>query len=104
FLEKPLYPQVSIDKDYSETIFQQFIRGYESFIREKDISEALKKLNKLRVLCAIREGSYGLHAVNQRIEAWLQTQKLIFKKGDFYEHRPVMITRNDYSQNILNGD
>src|SRR5690606_23341967 len=33
-----------------------------------------------------------------------QTQKLIFKKGDFYEHRPVMITRNDYSQNILNGD
>ncbi|MEO6814843.1 MAG: AAA family ATPase [Ginsengibacter sp.] len=47
--------QVLIDTQYSDKIFNDFIAGYEAFIKEKNILIALQKLNNLKVLCAIRE-------------------------------------------------
>ena len=96
--------KVTIDHDYSISIFNDFIEGYTDFIKEKDIATALKKLNKLRVLCALREGGQGLHAINKRIEDRLQQLKLIRRPGEFYEHRPIMVTSNNYELGLFNGD
>ncbi len=96
--------QVTIDLDYDTRIFNQFINGYEAFINEKDIRVALKKLNNLRVLCAMREGEFGLHALNRRIEERLQQAGLLRRPGEFYENRPIMITSNNYELGLFNGD
>lgn len=96
--------QVWIDKNYSEKIFQNFITGYEEFINEKNIKQALKKINKVRVLCAVREGEQGLRSINQKIEKYLSQRKLIKITGVFYENRPIIITHNYYDLNLFNGD
>lgn len=101
---KNLDEQVQVDSTYSDKIFQNFIAGYKTFIEEKDILEALKKLNNLKVLCVIREGEQGLYAINKKIEQYLIKQNLINITGDFYYNRPVMITSNNYELSLFNGD
>jgi exodeoxyribonuclease V alpha subunit len=96
--------QVIIDTAWNEKIFEEFIAGYEAFIREKDIVAALQKLNQLRVLCVVREGEHGLYAINKKIEKYLQKNKLIRLTGEFYEHRPIMLTSNNYELQLFNGD
>ena len=96
--------QVFIDQHYDEKVFAAFILGYRDYVMEKDIASALEKFNALRVLCAVREGSYGLYAVNKKIEFLLQQKGLIKSAGEFYEHRPLMVTRNYYDLQLFNGD
>lgn len=96
--------QVVIDQEYSKELFESFISGYESFLKEKDIRTALKKMNELRVLCAIREGDKGLYAINRAIEKYLHERKLLSAAKEFYEHRPLILTRNYYEHNLFNGD
>lgn len=97
-------PQVTVDHQYSQILFESFISGYEAYIKEKDVKLALKKLNNLRVLCAIREGEQGLYAINRKIEDFLQRRSFITRSGEFYEHRPVIVTRNYYHLGLFNGD
>ncbi|MEO5649065.1 MAG: exodeoxyribonuclease V subunit alpha [Ginsengibacter sp.] len=96
--------QVLVDKDYTEKIFNEFVDGYGDYIKETNIAEALKKMNRLKMLCAVREGEQGLYAINKKIEKHLQQKKLIKVTGEFYENRPVMITGNNYELNLFNGD
>ncbi len=96
--------QVLIDTGYSQKLFEEFADGYAEFIREKDVGQALQKMNKLRVLCAVREGEQGLYSVNRRIEKYLEQKKLIRLNGEFYENRPVIVTGNNYTIGLFNGD
>lgn len=96
--------QVQIDTGYSNELFEKFISGYEEFILEKDIVAALHKLNKLRVLCAVREGKHGLYHLNRQIESYLHRRGLIVRSGEFYENRPIIVTRNFYQLGLFNGD
>src|ERR1019366_3547694 len=77
---------------------------YEDFIKEEDKSKALKKLNNLRVLCAIREGEQGLYAINRKIESYLQQKRLISITGKFYTNKPIIVTSNNYELKLFNGD
>lgn len=97
--------EVVMDAEYSTELFEKFVAGYQAFIREKDTRTALKQLNNLRVLCALREGPQGVNETNRRIEQLLQRKMLINRRGElFYEHRPVMLTRNYYNLGLFNGD
>ncbi len=96
--------QVLVDTAYSRALFEEFSDGYAEFIREKDIQAALQKMNRLRVLCAVREGEHGVYQVNRRIEKYLQQKKLIRANGGFYENRPVIVTGNNYTVGLYNGD
>lgn len=84
--------------------FQKFIIGYSAFIQEEDIRLALQKLQQLRVLCAVREGEQGVLAVNRRIEKFLEYKGFINLNGEFYEHKPIIITANNYPLGLFNGD
>jgi exodeoxyribonuclease V alpha subunit len=96
--------QVVIDPGYSTALFDQFVSGYADFIKEKDILTALHKINKLRVLCAVREGDQGVYASNRAIEKYLYDKKLIKINAEFYKNRPIILTRNYYEHNLFNGD
>ena len=95
---------VIVDQTYNPSLLENFVEGYASFINETDIKLALKKLNELRVLVAVRQGPRGLYATNNAIEMQLRKIGLIKPDGDFYENRPIMVTRNMYDLGLLNGD
>ena len=96
--------QVQVDMEYSQKLFEDFVKGYEEYIREKDIKTALLKLNGLKILCAIRDGEQGLYALNRKVEKYLSERKLISLTNEFYEHRPILVSSNNYVLGLFNGD
>ncbi|WP_284620218.1 exodeoxyribonuclease V subunit alpha [Aquabacterium humicola] len=65
----------------------------------------LRTFVSFRVLCAVREGPQGVQAVNAAIEqALVEAGLLKTRRGEWYEGRPVMVTRNDAALGIFNGD
>ncbi len=95
---------VQLCSDYNAPELKQLMRHYFEYIQEKDIAQALKKINKVRFLCAIRSGEYGVDHYNQLIEQFLEKEKLIKPNDQIYEHQPIMITQNDYNLGLFNGD
>ncbi|OAQ39718.1 exodeoxyribonuclease V subunit alpha [Pedobacter psychrophilus] len=104
FIDKKENGQVTIDTNYDIKLFHEFVKGYQDYIDETDIKKALKKLNNLKVLCAVREGEQGVYMINKHIESYLSEKKLINKGLEFYLHRPIMITKNNYALGLFNGD
>lgn len=104
FLLENIDDAITIDKGYDAEKFHAFAEGYRAYIQEPDTALALKKLNDLRVLCAIREGDQGVYAVNRRIEGYLQEKKWLQPQNEFYENRPVMVLQNNPGLRLFNGD
>lgn len=61
-------------------------------------------LEAFRVLCAVREGDWGVAGINVAIERLAQQRGWIHRRGEWYEGRPVMVTRNDAASGVFNGD
>ncbi|HQJ09334.1 MAG TPA: ATP-binding domain-containing protein, partial [Deltaproteobacteria bacterium] len=80
------------------------LEGYAPFLRAADIGERFTRLRGFRVLCALREGPYGVNAVNGLIETVLAEEGLIRTGRQHYHGRPVLITSNDYALRLFNGD
>lgn len=66
--------------------------------------EALDRFNTFRILCAVRRGPMGVETINRTVEEILRTRGLIRGSGEYYAGRPVMVTRNDSSLGLFNGD
>ena len=64
----------------------------------------LRQFDSFRVLCAVREGPWGVTGLNTAIEGMLADKGLLQRRSDWYEGRPVMVTRNDTSLGVFNGD
>jgi exodeoxyribonuclease V alpha subunit len=64
----------------------------------------LQRFEAFRILCALREGEWGVTGLNAGIEERLEGARLIRKSGEWYVGRPVMVTRNDYGTRVFNGD
>ena len=77
---------------------------YAGSIQSASVSEAIEKLNRFRILCALRKTPEGVEAVNKFIEKSLIQRELISGEGLHYLGRPIMVTRNDYNVNLFNGD
>lgn len=69
-----------------------------------DPLEVLEHFNRARILCALREGPYGVVHLNTLVEFILRREGFIEGKGVFYSGRPILITRNDYTLGLYNGD
>jgi exodeoxyribonuclease V alpha subunit len=57
-----------------------------------------------RVLTAVREGAWGAAGLNAGIETALTDSGLLQRRGEWYEGRPVMVTRNAPDLGVFNGD
>jgi exodeoxyribonuclease V alpha subunit len=64
----------------------------------------LQLLGQFQILCAVRQGPFGVEQINQQIEQLLRQQRLIARQELWYPGRPVMISQNDYSTGLMNGD
>ncbi|GLQ51213.1 exodeoxyribonuclease V subunit alpha [Dyella flava] len=66
--------------------------------------EVLDAFNHFQLLCAVRQGPAGTERLNRDIATRLWSTGLIESDRGWYEGRPVMMTRNDYSLGLMNGD
>ncbi|TKD45249.1 exodeoxyribonuclease V subunit alpha [Azotobacter chroococcum] len=64
----------------------------------------LKAFDEFQLLCAVRKGPWGVEGLNPRIAAALHRRGLLEGDQGWYEGRPVLMTRNDYSLGLMNGD
>ncbi|MCF6218710.1 MAG: exodeoxyribonuclease V subunit alpha [Gammaproteobacteria bacterium] len=83
---------------------QQGVAYYRHYLHCDNPADALQAFNRFRILCALREGVFGVQQLNQRLEKALNQQRLIDNRQRFYAGRPVMITRNDAALKLYNGD
>ena len=65
---------------------------------------ALQAFNRFQLLCALRRGPHGVDGANRLVAAALRARGLIESEHDWYEGRPVLLTRNDHSLGLMNGD
>lgn len=83
----------------------ELIRGYQAYLRALDDPQRLfSLLDRFRILCALRQGPYGVARINAHAEAILKAEGLIAPQGEWYAGRPVLITENAYSLQLFNGD
>ncbi len=59
---------------------------------------------RFQLLCALRGGPWGVDAVNRRVADELLAAGLIPARDGWYLGRPVLVTRNDYTLGLMNGD
>jgi exodeoxyribonuclease V alpha subunit len=71
--------------------------------RRGDGPGALDVLGQLRLLTAHRAGPAGASTWNAHVEQWL-ADGLVGSEGGWYVGRPVIVTQNDYSLGLFNGD
>ena len=67
------------------------------------VRNVLHSFESFRILCAVREGEWGVAGLNTAIELRLERAGLI-RRSEWYVGRPVMVTRNDYGTGVFNGD
>lgn len=71
-------------------------------------ADVLDAFSRFQLLCALREGPFGVMGLNERIEVSLQKAGLIRRSpgaaNKWYPGRPVMIARNDSALGLFNGD
>ncbi len=74
----------------------------------QDPQRALTQLNALKILSPVRKGPYGVIELNRMVESVLKRIGVIDtnigRDALWYPGRPVIIQRNDYHQNLFNGD
>lgn len=77
---------------------------YSVYLQHKEPAMALQAFMEFQVLCALREGPFGVQELNLHIESLLTRYAGLPGGQRFYHGRPIMITRNDYHLNLFNGD
>lgn len=88
--------------------YQKAQQGYQDYFNELapyknsdelDITRCFAALNQFRVLCAVREGPYGVYQFNETIAG-------VYNKNyqRYFHGLPIMITENNYDLGVFNGD
>ena len=83
---------------------ERIVSGYSPYLAAASPEEALRLFDGFRVLAGLRQGDYGVSGINTIIEEILAEKGLIERHNRWYPGRPVMITVNDYSLKLFNGD
>jgi exodeoxyribonuclease V alpha subunit len=86
-------------RPYLELLAQGPAGAHDDWVRG-----VLQRFEAFRILCAVRDGEWGVEGLNQAIEQRLEAAGLVRRSGEWYVGRPVMVTRNDYGTGVYNGD
>lgn len=101
-------PDVSCDLPSAavlgDLVAQRMVQAHREVLESSDPESALRALNRVRVLCAVRAGPQGVGRMNERMEQALEVVGLIRRDREIYAGRPVMLTANDHAQRLYNGD
>lgn len=101
-LHQPLH---SVDGALQGDLFAEPVTPSKTEMEQK-ARTILNAFSHARLLCAVREGEFGVERMNGLIEQGLAQQKCVtIKEGEaWYIGRPIMVTQNDSAQGLHNGD
>ncbi|MGX5013591.1 exodeoxyribonuclease V subunit alpha [Enterobacter asburiae] len=83
--------------------YQRFLTGIQ---QQSAPEQVIAAFGEYQLLCALREGPFGVSGLNDRLEQLLAQKRKISRTphSRWYEGRPVMISRNDSALGLFNGD
>ncbi|PSV55610.1 exodeoxyribonuclease V subunit alpha [Photobacterium sp. GB-50] len=99
----------ALSSDSYQSMINQVTTFYFDYLdaiaEQREPKLVLDAFANVRLLCALREGDFGVVGLNYRIEKEL-THRGKINPGDdtWYQGRPIMITRNDHAVGLYNGD
>lgn len=103
------YKRLQSGDDY-QSMIDDALAGYGHFLHlvrdGAPPQEVIAAFNEYQLLCALREGPFGVSGLNARLEQTLVRERRITRPlhSRWYHGRPVMIARNDSSLGLFNGD
>lgn len=73
--------------------------------QEGDVDGAVAALDQHRLLCAHRQGPFGVIRWSREVERWVSEAVPGYAQdGEWYAGRPLLVTANDYELGLYNGD
>lgn len=108
-LNDPTYPDCEwVELPHAEALRSTVTERIHDFSKTlhatKDPQEALPFSNRFRILCALREGPWGVSACNEAVQQMFVNKKKQITQSDYYAGMPIMITANNYPLDLYNGD
>ncbi len=99
-------------KGLHATVAERALQGYAEFFdllarfepTDASIDQLFAVFGRFRLLTAHRAGAYGVDSLNTAVETALEFNGIIDGRETWYHGRPVMVSRNDYSLRLFNGD
>lgn len=93
-----------------QAMLDEALQGYQLFLasvqQQRPPEQVIAAFGEYQLLCALREGPFGVAGLNERLEQVLAQKRKITRlpHSRWYEGRPVMISRNDSALGLFNGD
>jgi exodeoxyribonuclease V alpha subunit len=109
--KKPM-PDAAGFSFYLNTVAQGPALDAEETQIDRWAQQVLTDFSAFQLLCAVRQGPFGVEQVNLSVETMLHQAGLIQHSSQpsarqaslWYAGRPVMVTQNDYALGLMNGD
>ena len=103
------FPNVSVDetsKQLNATHLRDGWADYIAAINTQNKASIFATFNQLRILTPLRKGKQGVEGLNSWADKVMQRllPEASFIPKPWYIGRPIMVTQNDYRQNLFNGD
>lgn len=98
------WQELPAPEELQHALANKAVEGFHSYLDAASPAEALERFDRFRILCALRDGPYGVSGLNRTIENILARKALISPASTFYRGRPLMITVNNYAMRLFNGD
>ncbi len=101
----------SIVSGFGKTLSGHF-DAYFDVVRDNpyNVRMVFDTFNRSRIICAVREGPYGVNAVNRLLASAMSQMPSAGKQTgkntrvNWFAGQPVMVRRNDYGLKLFNGD
>ena len=108
-LKSENYPDVNwhhlrLSSGLPATLQRQVMADFIQCLQANQPQKVFQVFEQSRILCATRRGHYGVEAINRKIEYELRAKGLIRTNSRWYHGRPIMITHNNYSLKLFNGE
>ncbi|ABR74547.1 exodeoxyribonuclease V subunit alpha [Actinobacillus succinogenes] len=100
---------------YLSRLLQSAVENYQHYLKlipqndtptEVQLRQIFRAFNSVRILTALRAGEFGVENLNRQIAEALRQKGLVrFKHSrDWFAGKPIMVTQNDNSAKLFNGD
>ncbi len=85
--------------NFEPQLYRWTAQYFSTLAQQTTLDAAFAQLKQFRILCAVKEGGFGVLAINEQI-----IKKLNPNRATFYKGQPIMVTQNHYGLKLFNGD
>jgi exodeoxyribonuclease V alpha subunit len=90
--------------EYGGKMYCRYMDAVQGATSISDYKKLFQVFHSFKILCALRHGPAGVSGINGAVEEYLMQKGYDCFGAEWYVGRPVIITRNEYSLDLYNGD